>query len=162
MPITGPLVMPLGGGGVDRPAPGARFDRVPTGNGPDAIGTDISAIPDLDPSFTLRSGKEVLGEALVRRLTTARGSLAYAPNYGIDIRDYLNRAFDNRLLARLRSYMEAELRRDERVAEVSVTLSYTAATQTIAASIEVVSAEGPFRLTLGVSQTSVELLTVTP
>ncbi len=51
---------------------------------------DVSTFPDLDSSFTLITGRRVIAEAILRRLLTPRGGLAYDPDFGLDVRGWLN------------------------------------------------------------------------
>ncbi len=87
-----------------------------------SLGKDIGAYPDLD--WRVREGVENLREALLRRLTTPRGALWYAPNYGLDLRVYLHDAVTPERLEELRILVEQECEKDPRVlfarAEVNV------------------------------------------
>ena len=64
-------------------------------------GLDMNMLPgntDWDASFTLigqavGSGTVLLGQALANRLSTTQGTLRYAPQYGEDVRSYLNDAW---------------------------------------------------------------------
>lgn len=90
------------------------------------------------------SGIENLIEALTRRLITPRGGLWYAPDYGLDLRQFLGEAVVDGGYE-IAALIEAELEGDERVlgATVRVTaldlegLSFEALIET---------ARGPFRL----------------
>jgi phage baseplate assembly protein W len=122
------------------------------------FGTDISATAGLDPSFALVTGQRVVAEALYRRLTTPRGTLFYAPNYGTDIREAILARLDEKRLASWRSRIEAECRKDERVMNVRAALSFDPQGERLTVAIEVETAEGPFRFAVAVSALSVELL----
>jgi phage baseplate assembly protein W len=125
----------------------------------DPLGTDISATTGLAPSFELVTGQRLLGEALHRRLTTQRGTLFYAPNYGTDVREALLARLDETRLAVWRSRIEAECRKDARVMNARATLAFDlGAERRLTIAIEVETAEGPFRLAVAVSAVSVELL----
>ena len=82
-------------------------------------GIDVSTFPDLDPAFSLVSGREALAQSLTRRLQTPRGALPFHPDDGIDVRDWLHEGVDAVTLFRLRSEIEAELEKDERVLAAS-------------------------------------------
>jgi len=77
------------------------------------LGTDISAIPDLN--WTPKTGLANLGEALTRRLGTPRGQLFYDPDYGYDLRDWINCGFSPTQIAQIAAAVVAECLKDERV-----------------------------------------------
>lgn len=127
------------------------------------FGTDVSTFPDLDPSFALIYGNRVLAEAVVRRWVTVRGSLLDAPDYGCDVREYVNEAgvmgnIAKSTLFRMKSAMENEAKKDQRVANCVVNLNYNQATQTMVAQAELDTAGGPFKLELGITSVTVALL----
>jgi hypothetical protein len=124
------------------------------------FGTDLSALPDLDPTFTTRSGSSVLAEAVARRLQTPRGGLFYAPEYGLDVREALNEAWDPRALERWRAAIERECEADERVERASASLAFDPRQQTLRLSIQIDAAHGQFQLVLAITALSVDLLTV--
>jgi phage baseplate assembly protein W len=124
------------------------------------LGTDLAGSIGLDAAFTLVGGHRALAEACIRRLTTPRGGLFYAPNYGTDVREMLAARFDAARLSGWKARIEAELRKDDRVLAAAVDLTPNAQTESVAIRIRVTTAEGPFSFTLAASALSVELLTV--
>jgi phage baseplate assembly protein W len=121
------------------------------------FGKGISCVPDLGDFFVLKSGHALLGEALARRLSTPRGTLFYAPEYGRDVRIYLSETLTGDALARIAAEVEAEVERDERVTKASATVTAPTLEQLqIALSLE--TGEGPFTLVLAVSAVTVEIL----
>lgn len=122
------------------------------------FGTDISSTPDLDPTFTLICGNRVVGEAITRRLTTPRGTLAFYPDYGIDIRLWLNESMDAATLAECAQAVETECKKDERINSIKSEVSFIYATGRLQISLAVTTSDGPFRLVLEVSKLSVEML----
>lgn len=121
------------------------------------FGTDLSTpgLLDIDPYFTFVSGPEGLGEALGRRLVTPRGSLEGDSAYGYDVRVHLND--DDPSPSAIGLEVAAELAKDERVESASaVVFRELAGTLRIVA--DVLTAAGPFRLTLDVSAVSVAVL----
>jgi phage baseplate assembly protein W len=60
-------------------------------------------------------------DALRRRLETPRGALFYDPDYGFDLRQYVQAAFDDALRFEGESFIETECYKDERVDSVLVT-----------------------------------------
>jgi phage baseplate assembly protein W len=124
------------------------------------FGTDLSATSGLDPSFSLVSGIRVVEEAAVRRLTTQRGTLFYAPDYGTDVREMLAAKLDTARLSAWRSRIEAELLKDDRVETVRAVLTFTPATESVTVQVAGTTGAGPFAFTLAVTAVSVELLPV--
>lgn len=124
-------------------------------------GIDISCVSGLDPNFTLVTGVRVVAEALARRLTTARGSLFYAPDYGTDVREILNARIDQRRLDAWRTRIEAECRKDDRVDTVAAKLRFTASSSTLAIAVAGTLKGGvAFALTMEASQFDATLITV--
>jgi phage baseplate assembly protein W len=124
------------------------------------LGTDVSATDTLDPNFTLVTGTRVVAEACFRRLTTERGSLWYAPDYGTDVREMMLAKMDQRRLDAWRSKIEAEVRKDQRVDTVSASIAFDPRTEIAKVSVAATTAAGPFDLVLAVSGVTVELLKV--
>lgn len=122
------------------------------------LGVDVDCI--LDPGYVwlLCSGFRNLGNALARRLSTPRGALFYDPGYGLDLRSYLNAGLTDAKLSELVSAIGSECEKDERVQQADVTATYSYQTSTLRVRIEVLTADGPFRLILGVDQVTVAIL----
>lgn len=112
-------------------------------------GTDFDCVSDLTDTLGTVSGRTLLGQALARRITTARGTLFSDPNYGIDIREALSDGFTPRQLAQLAPRIDAELAKDERVLSTSTTCALAGGVLTV--SIVVTDGAGPFSLVLNVS-----------
>jgi phage baseplate assembly protein W len=123
-------------------------------------GTDLACITGLSPECRSVSGLRLLSEAIVRRLTTPRGRVIDAPDYGTDLHDYLGAEFTPRTSAQIVAAIKGELDKDERIAQsepVIQTLDSLARSMTIA--IAVTTVEGvTFRLVMSVSQLTTELL----
>ena len=131
----------------------------------DEFGTDISTYRqgDLDPTFTIIRGTRVVAEGLARRLETPRGGLIGDPNYGTDLRPWLNRDFvaTEEALFAMKAAIEDEADKDERIASAEATVSYSSALRKLHIKIVVVTARGPFELLLAVSAVTVEILNPT-
>lgn len=123
------------------------------------FGSDVSTLPALDDTFTLQRGLKVLSQNIARRLTTPRGALPFAPNFGTDVRQWLGAELGNEALGRLKAQIEAECEKDERVEEASVSVKYNAPTKALTIQIALATAQGPFRLVLGITALSLQLLT---
>jgi phage baseplate assembly protein W len=124
------------------------------------LGTDLAGSIGLDAAFTLVGGHRALAEACIRRLTTPRGGLFYAPNYGTDVREMLMARLDAARLSGWKSRIESELRKDDRVQSARAEITLDAAAERAVIAVSVATADGPFSFTLAASALSVELLTV--
>jgi phage baseplate assembly protein W len=121
------------------------------------FGTDISTATGLDPLFVPISGTAV---ALARRLQTARGGLHYDPDYGLDLRAWLNESFDAAGVARLQSAIAAEAAKDERIAAATAAVTLDPRRMVMTVRIAAVTALGPFRLVLSVDRVTTRILQV--
>jgi phage baseplate assembly protein W len=121
-------------------------------------GSDVLVFPGVDGNLNLVADWRVVAEALARRLSTPRGTLPFHPDYGLDVREYLNEAVTQDALYRMKAAVELECEQDERVENAEATITYSASTQTLRLSIEATTTTGPLRFVLNVSQVSVELL----
>lgn len=83
-----------------------------------SYGSDWRDLSTLD--FSRLEGQKLLKRALTRRLTTARGSLFYAPDYGFDLRQYLQADWDSQIEMEMLTKAATELEKDRRVVEASL------------------------------------------
>jgi len=132
--------------------------------GPDAVdyGSDVSTLPTLDPLLGPLTGPAVVGQAVARRLRTPRGQLTFHPDYGLDLRQYVNGSLLPGALPALRAAIEQEALKDERVADAVATVEYLAASQSIRVSLQLLTSQGPFLLVLNVSALDVTSPTLLP
>lgn len=127
---------------------------VPTPTAPFAYGVDVSCTTtiaddwgEVDATSTL-----AIGEALVRRLITPNGTLWDDPDYGEDVRGYLNRATTERELRDLASKVRNECAKDDRVESCTVSVTLAGTALSIAVRIAPVDATlGTFTLTLALT-----------
>jgi phage baseplate assembly protein W len=131
----------------------ARTDQVDSG-------VDLDCILDVGQSLALARGLRNLGNALVRRLVTPRGGLFYDPNYGLDVRAFLNAGMTPQQLAQVQADIASEVSKDERIENPEVTVVSNTQTATMAITIVCELAEGPFRFLVAVNALTVELLNV--
>jgi len=119
-------------------------------------GTDIR----ISKVVSLSSGLKNLQEALVRRLTTARGSLFYDPDYGLDLRVFINQEINADTLDQIRASLEQQLELDERVKNIDATVKYDSSNFKLNIVIQVTPNIGQtFILVVSVDKLTVELLT---
>lgn len=120
-------------------------------------GTDVSCTTDLDPLFSVVSGTTAVAQALARRLQTPAGGLIGDPDYGYDLRAWVNRPLGQRELFELRQAVVAEVLKDERVASAEVTVARTGSSLTV--DVAVILLEGEtFSLVLAVTAVTVAVL----
>ena len=121
-------------------------------------GTDLSCVSDLDPTGAEISGRVLLGQALSRRLTTPRGRLLEDANYGFDLRQFVDDDLAPVDLAQIRSSIEAECLKDERVLAATATVTLT--NNVLIVSVNLQDAAGPFPLVLSVTAVTTTVLSV--
>lgn len=140
----------------------ARVTQPPTQ--PLGWGRDLSCGTDLTTHMAEVSGITLLAEAMIRRLTTRRGSLpdANAPrlrdlNYGLDLASYLNRGVTSLELRTLASKVRSEVLKDDRIATVSVTVTPSPTGDRLAVDLRATprGSNESFRLVLAVTDAGV-------
>lgn len=123
------------------------------------FGADVSCDPDLDVTGRVIEGELVLMEHSLRRLTTKHGALEYDPDFGFDLRDYLNEDLDDEDLPAIQLGAAHELEKDERVSRANVSITLDKATFTLTPRIELETIDGDIvRFTLGIDQVSATIL----
>ena len=123
-------------------------------------GTDISTLPDLDPTFTPISGPRVVAESLARIYTTPQGSDSWHPDYGRDLRRFLNARMDAATLARGQAEAEDGALTDERVKEVEALAAFEPLSGRLMLRVAGLLEDGPFLLTLAIGDVSATILEV--
>ena len=118
------------------------------------FGSDLSCTDDLDANGREVSGEELVGEAIYRRLTTARGTLIDDPDYGLDVRSFVQAGLTPGKLAEIGGLIRVELAKDETIAESSVNVRQTS-TNALEAKVEVLTGEGPFELVFDITTETV-------
>lgn len=124
------------------------------------FGTDIACTTSIGSRFQLASGFINLANALVRRLITPRGTLDYAPDYGYDVRDWLNHDTGQASMFTLQAAIDAECQKDERVQSSSSTVVPTPSLGILAITISVITAAGPFKFVTNVSNANAVIVSV--
>jgi len=93
----------------------------------------------------------LIGQRIIRRLTTPRGGLASIgddANFGFDLRQLINTQLSPSSITRYQDQINAECMKDEEISNAVATISSSNGTVTV--SISLTSAAGPFSLTLPV------------
>jgi phage baseplate assembly protein W len=114
---------------------------------------------DVDPNWAEVTGRLGLAQALARRLVTTHGSLIDDPDYGIDVREWINDDVSIADVQRLARTVEAEMLKDERVQRSQAVAVFVGDKLTL--TIKIWDAAGPFKLVLQVSDVGIEKLQVT-
>ena len=109
---------------------------------------------DLTPGMVESTGRDLLAESLIRRQTTPRGSVIDAPNDCFDLRSYLNDAItaSQARIQQMQNQIVQELRKDQRVNNVTVSVKYFTAEKRLQIVENVSSSEGPFTMTFSIQQ----------
>lgn len=119
---------------------------------------DFSTFPTLDATLSPIRGRRVLAEQVCRRLFTPRGQLTFHPEVGIDVRSYLSGELTVEQLGIIREAVRAEVLEDERVQDADVEVTADAVESSITIRLLLATEEGPFDLTVAVTDLTVELL----
>lgn len=117
-------------------------------------GDDIGGIFDISGDLQVVRGRIALAHAIGRRLTTTRGNLFYDLSYGHDVRQYVNAPTPQPGI--IESQVSAECLKDERVVDAEVDVFSEG--EELRITVSLVDALGPFKLTLKVTQLTVELI----
>ena len=124
------------------------------------FGTDIACTTSIGPRFGLASGFINLANALVRRLITPRGTLDYAPDYGYDVRDWLNHDNGQTSKFTLQAAIDSECQKDERV-QIATSTVDTSVRDTLSITIQVITAAGPFKFVTTIDKVNALIVSVT-
>lgn len=125
----------------------------------DTLGYDISCTDDLTELMLEVSELRALAEAAFRRITTPRGRVIDAPDYGRDIRSLLSKGMTPASRATSIALFVDEILKDERIERCDIE-TRELPDAGLALTISCVAALGPFRLTVHVSQAGVALTEV--
>ncbi len=108
----------------------------------DGYGRDLVCFDDLTARLaeTEPDGPEDLQQSAYHRITTRRGTVPDAPDYGRDVREYLHRATTRTQIEAAQGELANELRKDDRFAAVAVAITYTAVTRTMRVSVSITPA----------------------
>lgn len=106
----------------------------------------------------LVSGTRLLSEAVIRRLTTPRGSIWGDEDYGFDIAGYVGAVGVGIAVAALPSILESEVLKDDRIESCAVIATRDDDEITIKLRMRSASSSGDFALTLAVGDVGVSVL----
>lgn len=117
----------------------------------------IWSLGDFRPDMTTVSGQTALIHRLAVRLQTPRGRFPWWPNFGTDISQYLLSKATPQQIA---SAAQAECLKDEQVRQANVSATVSDAGRKITLAIRIVASDGPFALTLSITQASLDLISL--
>lgn len=118
------------------------------------FGNDFAGYLDIDAAFSTVSGWRSVAHAIARRLTTPTGGLIGKPSYGYDVRILLNAPLNKAFAERK---IQEQCLAEERVQAASVSITLNRATQQIDIDIKIRTADGPFSMTIDVSQVTTQI-----
>lgn len=121
------------------------------------FGSDILVFPGLDVTMTAVTGTRVVAEAVAKRLITPRGLLWRHPNYGFDLRQFLNDVVDDALLFRIKDGVERQAEEDERVFSAQADVSFDSGSKKLSVKLSLQTNEGPFDLVLLITELNVSV-----
>jgi hypothetical protein len=116
------------------------------------LGSDFGGGADLSASLSEQYGRLALADAIVRRLTTERGGLPDYPQYGFDVSSLIGTIIEPSSVAQR---VLAQVRAEEEVSRASLDIETSADNSTINLKLQIVSGDGPFPLTISVSDLGV-------
>lgn len=131
---------------------------VPTPEAPYGYGRDLSCVDDITETLEEVDPDSPLGvaQAVVRRLTTTKGTLPDEPDYGLNLRDFLNAGVPASDLPSLAGQIKLEVLKDDRVENALVTVSLPD-TRSLGVTIQLTlydPALQPFTLTLALTDSA--------
>lgn len=119
-------------------------------------GSDTSCTTDVPLiSVNVSDPRTLIGQRLIRRLTTNRRGLAAVngnPDGGWNVRQYMLKRLSPSTVGIAEQQIGAECTKDEQVQSASVTITYAA--KKLAIAIQATSAAGPFLLTIQLTPTT--------
>jgi len=130
----------------------------------DPYGTDVlltfgpTGVGDMDPSAAETTGIPLLAQRILCRITTRRGTVIDCPNDCLDIRDFLRAGVTSQAQAAFQGQLQTEITKEQCVQSVAVSVVWNLSVGSMVISIVVVSALGPFTLTVAASQITVTAL----
>jgi hypothetical protein len=102
----------------------------------------LAGISSMGFGLTKVSGRQAHAQRVLRRLSTARGGLIGSPTYGYDLKGAVGSTVPGHVVAQK---VREQCLLDEETTDARVTVTRNGETMT--ASIDIVSANGPFTLT---------------
>lgn len=125
------------------------------------FGTDLSCVDDLTYDMAEIDGDTALAVAQsnYRRITTPHGSVPDDPDYGMDIRQFLQRGLTRNSVIEIPGAVRGELEKDDRNKVESLSVAMTPAVDLKSFDLDIrgETADAPYSLTLAVTDGAVLL-----
>lgn len=123
-------------------------------------GSDTYCLTDLQyVDVQITDSRVLIGQRLVRRLTTPRGALGLInddPDGGLDVRQYVNAKLSPSAITTAQADIANECQKDEEVASAIVSMSLSLGTLTITIAVD--GSTGPFVLVLNVGDVTTDVI----
>ena len=117
-------------------------------------GSDFAGVMDITPTLREVDGPRCVAENIAGRLISPRGCLWYAPDYGFDVRQFLNGHTGD--TGAIVAGVVEQAEQDERVDSASARVTFVNSALTIRLSL--VLSEGTFAFTLTADKVTGKLL----
>ena len=123
-------------------------------------GTALAVLTSLPARFAFVDGPVAVAYSVARRWQTARGSLPWAPEVGVDVTELLGQPLADGLRAQWQADLRAEALADERVEDCTVVITAPdEETLQIAADLSLLEGDDvSFRLVVTVDAVTIEIL----
>lgn len=118
-------------------------------------------VVDLDATFRMVEGAQLMAQVCVERLYCRKGRLLSDPNDNtIDARDFISQGIAGTAagLQRIKGLCQAAIAGDPRVFTIVVEPTYNAVTRALDLSCRGTGSSGPFALTLRITELTVDVL----
>lgn len=115
-------------------------------------GYDVTTYPEFDPTMQVANSPRNVAECVVRRWHTQRGFLPFHDDDGVDLQSFLNETIDADALFRLKTALQLEALKDERVLACDVSVTFESRSSALSISAELDLASGPFKFAVFVTQ----------
>ncbi len=121
------------------------------------FGASLDATRGIPRRWSLARGLKNLSNRLLRRFTTGTGTLAWAPDDGLDVRTFLSLEVTRANVELIQAKVAQQAERDEGILSARCEARFDGAgTLTLALSMQ--TADGPFRLVLAATSLTVSIL----
>jgi hypothetical protein len=128
------------------------------------FGTDLATVMqpdgsiDLDPGMSEVTGRSLLIQRVMRRVTTPRGSVVDAPNDCIDIRNYVRAGVLASTPGNIQIQLQKEFLKDQGITSAAVGVTYVDAIGKLSITASLGSSYGPLQLTFNLTAGNVQVL----
>ncbi len=128
------------------------------------FGTDLNMVytpdgsGDLDPGMGETSGRTLLVQRCVRRVTTPRGSVVGCPNDCLDLRSFLRAGALTSSTNAIQIAYQQEMQKEQGILSPQVAVTFNVAQQLLTVSFSMQSSYGPLNLTFQLTPTTIAVL----